>query len=56
MKIPIAAPEETVFEIRPPRKDWEEAFRTMAEAGDDALLDGETSTTTEWDTDEWQWP
>jgi antitoxin MazE len=42
--------------IRPtsrPRHDWEEQFRTMAERGDDQLLDAPTPT--QWDRDEWQW-
>jgi antitoxin MazE len=30
-----------------PRSGWEEAFRRMAEAGDDALLDGESLTLNE---------
>jgi antitoxin MazE len=39
---------------RRPREGWDEAFRAMAERGDDALLDGEISTTT-WDDEEWEW-
>lgn len=43
--------------IRPasrPRREWDEAFRRMAEAGDDALLDPETPTA--WEETEWTWP
>jgi antitoxin MazE len=38
-----------------PRQDWEKAFRAMAERGDDALLDKNLLTHTQWDEDEWQW-
>ena len=38
-----------------PRQDWERAFRTMAERGDDSLLDNNLFTQTQWDEDEWQW-
>ena len=38
-----------------PRQDWEQAFRAMAERGDDSLLDNDWLTQTRWDEDEWQW-
>jgi antitoxin MazE len=38
-----------------PRQDWERAFRTMTERGDDLLLDNDLLTQTRWDEDEWQW-
>jgi antitoxin MazE len=44
--------------IRPlsrPREGWDEAFRAMAEAGDDTLLDGDLASTSKWDEDEWEW-
>jgi antitoxin MazE len=44
--------------IRPaerPRQGWEAAFRTMAEAGDDALLDGDSGILSAWDEEEWEW-
>ena len=40
---------------RQPRRDWERAFRAMAERGDDSLLDGDAPAETRWDQDEWQW-
>jgi antitoxin MazE len=43
--------------VRPaaaPRQDWDDAFKQMAEAGDDSLLD--QNTWTEFDTTEWEWP
>ena len=38
-----------------PRQGWEEVFRTMAERGDDKLLDENLTGQTRWDEDEWQW-
>ena len=38
-----------------PRRGWEEAFRAMAEGGDDALLDRETVSGSSWDEQEWEW-
>ena len=37
------------------RAGWEDAFRAMAERGDDTLLDAEPLASTEWDMSEWQW-
>ncbi len=36
-----------------PREGWDLAFESMAQSGDDALLDPATST--EWDDAEWTW-
>jgi len=44
--------------VRPaakPRSGWEEAFREMAQRGDDALLDRESLPSTRWDKTEWKW-
>ena len=38
-----------------PRQDWADAFRIMAERGDDELLDKHLLAQTQWDEDEWQW-
>ena len=38
-----------------PRQDWEAAFCSMATHGDDALLDKDLLTPTQWNEDEWQW-
>jgi antitoxin MazE len=38
-----------------PREGWDEAFRKMALAGDDRLLDGDLASTSRWDESEWQW-
>jgi antitoxin MazE len=37
------------------RHGWESAFKAMAERGDDAMLDEEVSSTTDWDEEEWEW-
>jgi antitoxin MazE len=44
--------------IRPisfPRQGWDEAFREMAENGDDRLLDSNLVGQTSWDESDWQW-
>lgn len=45
--------------IRPskrPRENWDDAFRAMAENGDDQLLDAESLITqSRWDEEEWEW-
>ncbi len=40
---------------RKPREGWDAAFREMAARGDDALLDADVATSSEWDEDEWEW-
>ncbi|MFC1572506.1 AbrB/MazE/SpoVT family DNA-binding domain-containing protein [Candidatus Eisenbacteria bacterium] len=42
-------------EVSPPRKGWAKAFKAMAAAGDDVLLDGERPLSTKWDEEEWEW-
>ena len=37
------------------RAGWAEAFRAMAAAGDDRLLDADAMPPPEWDRREWQW-
>ncbi|MGI9145767.1 MAG: AbrB/MazE/SpoVT family DNA-binding domain-containing protein [Chloroflexota bacterium] len=51
--------EDGLLVVRPvpaPRAGWEEAFRTMAELGDDTLLDAEAPLGADWDEQEWEWP
>lgn len=38
-----------------PRQGWEEAFRSMAERGDDVLLAADPTGPAAWDELEWQW-
>ena len=40
---------------RGPHAGWGDAFRAMAAAGDDRLLDGDAMTPSEWDRRDWQW-
>ncbi len=37
------------------RSGWDDAFRKMAEQGDDALLDRDSLAPTRWDESEWEW-
>lgn len=41
--------------LRKPREGWDEAFRAMAQNGDDQLLDAEAISLTQWDESEWEW-
>ena len=45
-----------IWEANHPRAGWDESFRTMAQNGDDALLDGYSLLLTRWDEEEWDWP
>ncbi len=38
----------------PRREGWDDAFLTMAERGDDALLDADAPASS-WDEEEWDW-
>ena len=38
-----------------PREGWDDAFRRMAECGDDVLLDGDVHVPTAWEEKEWVW-
>jgi antitoxin MazE len=38
-----------------PREGWTEAFREMAEAGDDRWVDDHEPPSTSWDQEEWEW-
>ena len=41
--------------IRCPRAEWAEAFQSMAERGDDALLDNVPPSLSKWDEEDWEW-
>jgi antitoxin MazE len=44
--------------IRPTRtirEGWAAAFMSMAEAGDDQLLDDDVVISAKWDNEEWEW-
>ena len=38
-----------------PRAGWKEKFETMAENGDDKMIDENPGEQTEWDKEEWEW-
>ena len=37
------------------RKGWDSAFQKMHANNDDSLIDGETISISEWDSEEWEW-
>ena len=44
--------------IRPvsnPRDGWDDAFKAMADRGDDTIIDGAENISHSWDDNEWQW-
>ena len=41
--------------ISNPRTGWDDAFKAMADKGDDALINGEDNISHSWDEEEWQW-
>jgi antitoxin MazE len=44
--------------IRPvqnPRAGWDDAFKAMADRGDDTIMDEAENILHSWDEDEWQW-
>jgi antitoxin MazE len=44
--------------IRPisnPRSGWDNAFKSMAQNNDDALINGNDIISHSWDDEEWQW-
>jgi len=43
-----------ISSARQPRAGWAEAFRAIAQRGDDRLID--EARPTRWDKDEWRWP
>lgn len=54
-EVEMAVLEDKLIITRPRevRRDWAEAFRQMAEAGDDKLLDEAVATC--WELEEWEW-
>ena len=44
--------------IRPvanPRRNWDDAFKAMADEGDDAIIVGDKIISHSWDEEDWQW-
>jgi antitoxin MazE len=44
-----------VRSVHQPRQQWDEAFKAIAQVGDDQLLDDEPLILTEWEENEWEW-
>ncbi len=44
-----------ISRVEEPRAGWGDSFRSMADRGDDKLLDGDGTTGTAWDEEEWEW-
>jgi len=44
-----------IARVRSPREGWEDAFRRMAQATDDVLLDADALAPTKFDETEWTW-
>jgi len=44
-----------VRSVHQPRRQWEQYFKAMADAGDDQLLDDEPFLLTDWEESEWEW-
>jgi antitoxin MazE len=50
--------DKTKIIIRPisnPRSGWDNAFKSMAQNNDDALINGTDTISHSWDNEEWQW-
>ena len=50
--------DKTQIIIRPisnPRPSWDNAFKSMAQNNDDALINGNDNIAHSWDDEEWQW-
>jgi antitoxin MazE len=44
-----------ITRVGQPRQGWSEAFRQMAQHGDDELLDGDLATSDSFDAESWEW-
>jgi len=44
-----------VRSTKTPRAGWDEAFKKMAEKGDDELFETDSLVSTNWDEEEWEW-
>ena len=53
VEIEVRGSQVVVRAARRAREGWGEAFKGMAEKGDDALID--TPVPTRWDESEWEW-
>jgi len=56
-EVEVAVREDTlvIYSVRPPRAGWAEAFRSMAEHGDDVPIDGDSPRPTRFDDSGCKW-
>jgi antitoxin MazE len=54
VELEVRFDEIVIRSAKQPRADWAAAFESMAQAGDDALLDPDV-VGSEWDEEEWTW-
>ncbi len=52
VEIEVRDNEVIIRPVKRPRQNWEEAFKTMAEKGDDQLIEFPNS---HWNNEEWEW-
>ena len=55
VELTVESREVMIRPVRHPRHGWDEHFKTMAQCGDDHLLDVTVPSLTQWDEDEWEW-
>ncbi len=55
VELELQADQIVIRPARRTREGWDTAFQTMAEQGDDQLLDRDMLPATTWDEDEWTW-
>jgi len=55
LEIEVEGGQITLRPVKGTRAGWEEAFKVMAERGDDHLLDEDMGRMSTWDEEEWQW-
>jgi len=55
VELELQADQIVIRPARRTREGWDTAFHTMAEQGDDQLLDRDVLSATTWDEDEWTW-
>jgi antitoxin MazE len=55
VEIEVAQNQIIIRPVTNPRAGWDEAFKAMADKGDDTILDKAENISHSWDEDEWQW-
>jgi antitoxin MazE len=55
VELEVQSREIVIRSAQRPREGWAEAFRVMAQRGDDQLHDDKSINQSSWDEAEWQW-